>query len=240
MWNNENVERALFKWNKWQSSIIGYWGADTEYFTGLALNKIREKVNNVLIELGFPVCVLFELYWISCVLSDYVIDDRNTYKNIVLSNWLSSLYIDVLSKVYYKIPNGDRVYPPEIWTDKDVAFQGRKVYGGDPPEVILESLRSPNDKEQWIYLPAQHELHKLLNLMKGRPPVHRKPGKYAIYSDRLAVKCAVLKDKHGMTFVEIASQLGLPISRPYISRQSDLARHLVKRGRNWLQSINEH
>jgi hypothetical protein len=238
MWKNENVERALFKWNKWRSSIIGYWSVEMDNFTTLSLNTIRKKTNNVLSELGFPVCVLFELYWISCILSDYVIDDRNTYKNIVLSCWLASLYAEVLSKVCYKISSGDRVYPPKIWNEKDVVFQGGKIFGGEPPKVILESLRSPNDKEQWIYLPPKHELHKLLNTMKGRPPARRKPGKYAIYSDRLAVKCAVLKDIDGKTFVEIAEQLGLKISQPYISRQSDLARHLVARGRNLLINVD--
>jgi len=238
MWKNENVERALFKWDKWRSSIVGQWSVDTEYFTNLSLDQTRKKANDILGEMGFPACVLFELYWVSCITSDYVIDDQNTFQNIILSDWLATLYAEALSEVNYKISSGDRVYPPKLWSEKDVIFQGRKLYGGDPPSDILEWFRTPNEKEQWIYLPPQHELLESFSSMKGRPPTRRKRGKYAVYSDKLAVKCAVLKDKNGMTYVDIAKNLGLPISKPFESRQSDLARHLVKRGEKLIKILS--
>jgi len=52
----------------------------------------------------------------------------------------------------------------------------------------------------------------------------------------LAVKYAVLKDS-GMTYVEIARRLGLPVKEPYCSEQSDTARHLVQGGRKLIAEL---
>ena len=59
------------------------------------------------------------------------------------------------------------------------------------------------------------------------------------YGDRLAVKCAAFKDL-GKTYLEVARQYGLPIQERhhyYESAQSDLAIHLVGRGRKLLREI---
>jgi hypothetical protein len=50
-------------------------------------------------------------------------------------------------------------------------------------------------------------------------------------------KCAAFKDS-GMSYVEIAKQLKLPVTTPELSEQSDVARHLVRRGRTLLRELN--
>jgi hypothetical protein len=54
------------------------------------------------------------------------------------------------------------------------------------------------------------------------------------YSDRLAVKCAALRDGFGKTYVEVAEEMALPVRKYFFTRQSDIARRLVNRGRRLL------
>lgn len=76
----------------------------------------------------------------------------------------------------------------------------------------------------------------MLKDIRGRPGIRGKRGHIPRYPDRLAVQCAALKDG-GMSYVEIAERFHLPVTTPIFSDQSDVARHLVRRGRKLLREL---
>ena len=234
MWSHENVERALFSWQKWQQSIVQQWIIGEGEFIGLAYDELREKVQQELTRMDFPTSMWLEIYWVCCVISDYNLDDWNTYDNIVIPAWLLST--DYPYRVLDQIKVKKRCYPPELWNERDIDFFARQYLGG---ELTDRSILYPSERHFRIFLPSQHEFYEALNKFKGRPRVSRKRGKQSKYSDRLAVRCAVMKDKYGMTFVDIANKFDLPCTKPYESWQSDVARQLVERGRKLIQRLED-
>ncbi|MBM4463612.1 MAG: hypothetical protein FJ012_09860 [Chloroflexi bacterium] len=91
-------------------------------------------------------------------------------------------------------------------------------------------------REPRVLLPSDHDFCSILRGLRGRPRKRRgKAGRAPLYSDRLAVKCAVAKGD--MTYTEIARRFGLntTIKRPFLSEQSDTVRHLVQRGAKLLE-----
>lgn len=240
MWKPKNVERALFTWGKWRQSIISQWlnpEKDLEEFT---LKQLRGKVRQELRTLGLPTSTWLELYWICCTVSEYNLDDWNTFNNIVVPAWLLSRYERIMGfdNLYWLRNPISRVYPPEIWDEGDVDYMTRRVTGKQ--DIDERDRIYPWEEWPWIFLPSRYELYEFLNKLKGRPrEKSRKPGNRPSYPDSLAVKCAVLNEKHDMTHVEIAIKFGLPITKPYDSRQSDIVRHLVDRGRKLITETTE-
>ena len=76
-----------------------------------------------------------------------------------------------------------------------------------------------------------HPLMQILSRMRGRPRERAvKPGQKPWYSERLAIKCAIMK-RSGHTYLEIGKQFRLrPSKRYYDSEQNDQARQLVEQG----------
>lgn len=235
MWKPKIVERALFRWGKWRQSLITEWGKTTNTLDKLSAEEQTSIINTAVQKLGLPDSKFLKIYWVCCVASDYNLDYPNTYDKIVFPKWLplprSKLPKWYLLKVPFgeKLKPGLRIYPPPVIGEKDIDFF---VYQDGYSEAkYFRKLYYPKEDDYYVYLPAEHELYSVLNKFKGRPRLKISVGKIPLYSDRLAIKCAVLKDL-GTSYVQIAEELGLPISKPYLSEQSDVAKHLVTRGRS--------
>ncbi len=221
MWQSETVERALFKWPKWRQSIISQWAAEPESHLNALQYQLQAIAAQELGRLGFPSCPSLENYWICCITSDYNLEYPTSFKNIVAPSWISTSQIHG-----YKIQGGFRGLPPCV-LDEDAIQVERRCY----PWLTQKQL-FPNQ----MFLPQEHLFYTVLRQVKGRPPSTGKIGKHPVLSDRLAVRCAALKDS-GRTYVEIARELDLPITRPNFTKQSDAARHLVQRGKRLIAEI---
>ena len=228
MFKYESVERALFSWSKWQHSLIEQWSNLEAEFENVTLGQLKLTATTGLDVLNLPSSTWLQLYWVCCVSSDYSLDYEDSFSNIVVPNWLP-LPFD--SSASLNIKPGDRMLPPAIYTKADLKQLGSWL-------LILDTeglARAMN----WIglALPPTHELYHFLGKQRGRPNNPSRIGKHRRYSDRLSVKCAILKDEHGMTYVEIAEKMGLPITTPIFSRQSDVCRGLVSRGKKIIERL---
>ena len=209
MWKSETVERALFKWPIWKRSIISQWSNSPSE------RQLQAMAAQELESLGFPSCLSLENYWISCITSDYNLDYPPSFKRIVAPEWIST------SKSCGHNISGDfRILPPRVFDENDLKYEQRFY-----PFLNEEQLFHGQ-----MFLPQKHPFYTVLHQVKGRPPSKGKVGKHPMLSDRLAVQCAALKVS-GSTYVDIACELDLNITRPYKSEQSDTAKHLVQRGR---------
>jgi hypothetical protein len=244
MWKPEKVERALFLWPRWKRSLVLSW-IGAEELEGLPLADLRVHVRGALQKLDLPESILFEIYWISCAISDYCFDDWNTFNSIGMPRWLITRYDPILELETSHLEKPVRSYPPEIWGQSDVEYLIRRAAQGHYPEAyqalhVKDGRIDFVDTSPTIFLPPSHELFEILGSIKGKPRKRpQKPGRPPTSYDRLAVRCAALKDESNLTYVEIAAKLRLPITKPYASRQSDLTRHLVARGRELILEAND-
>jgi len=208
----------------------------------LSLQELRRTARGELQKLGLEGPKM-ELYWICSVASEYNLDYETSFEKIVVPPWFPLRYDRRLLKyklgvrvyppgfqfllryVYGRLRPGVRVYPPRLMTEKEV----RRQSGLGPGVYISTRILGIAT----MLLPPGHELYAEMEALKGRPSKKCKRGRLPKYSDQLATKCAALK-KLGSTNVEIAKQLGLPVTKPYSSEQSDIVRNLVNRGRKLL------
>jgi hypothetical protein len=219
MWQPNTVERALFQWRKWRDSIIRNWAGE-QYDEDCPKKVVSQELK----ELGFPASFPLEIYWISCLTSDYNLSYPATYARIVTPGGLK--------KEGYEIKQGMRIYPPQIINEEDLKFLSRQ-YGFSRDTLIrIYSDYSSNR----LLLISGHELLGVLKDIRGRPRIRGKRGPIPSYPDRLAVQCATLRDS-GMGYVEIAQRFHLPVTRPNFSDQSDVTRYLVRRGRKLLREL---
>lgn len=223
MWQPNIVERALFKWHKWRNSIIKNW-VEWKHNQDTPKSLLDIAVGQELKEMGLPVLTILEIYWISCLTSDYNLDYPTTYTKIVTPAGLK--------QGGYEINPGIKIYPPPVISDKDLKFESRQ-FGFSKDTLITLYSDSSSYK---LLLQSDQELLDVLKRMRGRPGTRGKRGPVPHYSDRVAVQCAALKDD-GMSYVEIAERLHLPVTRPYSSRQSDVTVNLVQRGRKLLREL---
>jgi hypothetical protein len=161
----------------------------------------------------------------SCLTSDYNLDYPATYARIVTPAGLK--------KGGYEINSGEKIYPPQVIDEEDLKFVSRQYGFSRDTLIALYSDYSSNR----LLLKSDHELLGVLKDTRGRPGIRGKQGPIPRYPDRLAVQCAALKDR-GMSYVKIAKQLGLPVTTSIFSDQSDVARHLVRRGRKLLRELD--
>jgi len=136
-----------------------------------------------------------------------------------------------------------RVLPPEAYIEPKVMPQR---YFEEVKRDLFPISFSDNGKEvvRWwekgtcFSLNSKHELYTILKKHKGRPRKKRvKQGTPAQFSDKLAIKCAVLRYNNQMTITGIAKELHLPINRPDLNDTSDITRHLISRGMDLLESL---
>jgi hypothetical protein len=222
MWQSTAVERALFKWQKWRNSIIDYWVKHSNELNGL-FSSAESKIFKELKELELPDLDILEIYWICCVSSDFNLDYPVTFKKIITP--------DRLHIHGNEIKPGIRVYPPCVIDERDLRFEARQF--GRRVDILKDLYSASNSWK--MLLQSGHELLNVLGGIKGRPKRHGRCGRLPKYSDRLAVQCTVLKDCNEMSYVQIAERFRLPVTRPFISRQSDTTVHLVDRGKKILR-----
>lgn len=223
MWKPTTVERVLFRWPRWRRSIVMQW---THLLTNPLVpdaTYLKTEARDEVFKLGMlsPSPVL-EFYWMCCVTSDINIDYKATFKKIVVPPWLSSPSNPLVFAESYTLNPGARMYPPTVFTSVDIPYYLNSV------EFPLH-IENVTERCFRLFFKDDHEFAVMLKERKGRPIEAHKPGKPPVYSDRLAVASAVLKNS-GSTYVAIAKQLNLPYSKPYESEQSDTVYHLVKRG----------
>jgi len=232
MWIDKTVERALFNWQKWRKSLIAQWSDLSTELDKLDLKQLKLIAAKALDRLDFPSSTWLQLYWICCVVSDYHFDYEDSFDNIVIPNWLPMPFDPPIS---LQIEPGIRMYPPAIYTERDIQFLASKL----GTWILGVDITLLSDRMGWlgILIPSHHEVCSLLEELRGRPKESRKVGKHPDYSDRIAIKCAVLKDESPITYVEIAKKLGLPIKPDVFGVRSDTVRHLTSRGRNLISSL---
>jgi len=271
----EKVERALFQWDGWRHSIIYSWihdilsepeGAAGESEPATKpMEAVKLAARREMQRLGFPGSLWLDLYWICCIASDYSLDDTSSFENIVIPDWLPLPFDEAMQA--YQLRPRMRSYPPAVCDEADILFEVRH-YGRPRVVVRLNFFRRIpltefyGEHERKLLLSPDHELWDVLKKMRGRPKKRTHQGRRPFYSDRLAVRCAVLKDQFKETYVEIANELDLPVRKPspsipvtkpdhdypgvasydrdyYPTEQSTTARHLVARGRKLIGLLGE-
>ncbi len=115
MWQPKQVERALFRWGKWRSSLINQWMKSESELRELSLDELRLVVKHELQRLALEGPVM-ALYWICSVVSDCNLDYETSFEKIIITSWLASLIRDLRL--------GARVYPPWLITERDKHFFG--------------------------------------------------------------------------------------------------------------------
>ncbi|MFC1861081.1 hypothetical protein ACFLYL_02220 [Chloroflexota bacterium] len=83
-----------------------------------------------------------------------------------------------------------------------------------------------------VFLPSHHELHNILNELKGAPKTLDKRGRPPDNPDRLAIMCYAWKDRQHMRDEDISRKIDMELFDKVI-RQDHWAdiNHLIKRGR---------
>lgn len=261
MWSNRKVEQALFRWTAWRKSIISEWQGNSSLEI-LDPNLLHTKAYEFLWQLQLTTPIqhihtLLQIYWICCIVTDYLFDNPISYDNIRIPDWLATRYATLVVK-------DQRMLPPRAMTDNTITREENvrhltQFFGHD-----MSIMRDFTQYGFFINEPYEievftnDEFYGILTNFEGRPTKKFGiRGRPAQYYDRQAVKCAALKDS-GKTYVDIARKLGLHIkepiipttrplgndpdsaniSDPYVVEQSDSARHLVERGRRILSGLD--
>jgi hypothetical protein len=251
MWTSKQVERGLFGWNDWKQSIVYQWAdIDVELET-YSLGQLRHLAIDKLRVLGLEPTLQFQIYWLSCVASDYCLNDPKSFEHICIPYWLHSRFMVAMDLASLPPENNNilpfeinsRVLPPEANIEPTVMPQR---YFEEVQRDLFPISFADNDKEaiRWwekgncFSLNTKHELYTILKGHKGRPREKRlKQGTPAQFSDKIAIKCAVLRYNHQMTITGIARKLNLLISHPETNDRSDITRHLISRGMDLLESL---
>ena len=200
-------------------------------WANLPVDEVRDTAAKEITSLGFPYCLLFEIYWLSCLVSDYCMSAPTTFGSITVPVFLPSVYEPLVR--FDKSMTDKRAYPPQIFSEIDLKFHYLSRMQHDIEEA---GQHPPGLLAEFMFLPSNHGFYKVLSGYRGRPKASRQRGGQPKYSDRLAVSCAEMKSE-GSTYVEVARKFKLPITIPYQNQQSDVARQLVKRGQALIESI---
>lgn len=234
MWHFEKVERALFTWPVWRKSVIHAWVNPIYRLKDSRLRRIREIAGTVMSEMKFPKSVLLEMYWYCCILSDYSMNSWTTFDGIRVPRWLLSVYEPILD---YDIKPGDRMFPPFIIDEGDLAVQHKKMFGTYTSKPDYRLIQG--EKSDQVFLSSEHELYRFLNKFKGRTRRKVKPrGRPPKHSDRMAVISYELK-LHGATYLKIAKKFKLPTEEFDTFTRSSAAMHLVQRGEKLAREAEE-
>jgi hypothetical protein len=244
MHNDIKVERALFYWGKWRQSIIAQWiewaACPDQASESNFLNRLVTKSKSELAKLRFPNNLLLELYWVCCIASNCTFDHRTSFNSIVITSWLPEPFYRSICE--YLKP-GKRIFPPYIFRKEDEILQFRRF--GD---LGLVKLRSAAKRGFAMLIPSDHHLYDVLSKFKGASKTLGDPGRPPIYSDRLAVMCAVWKDRQDMSDEDIQKKIDTELNDKMtlqgrvsnINHPTDI-NHLIKRGRKLINDYsNKH
>lgn len=235
-----NVEKALHRWEPWVKAVgdvrayIRVKGNDHE--------KLWYNSSLILMNLRFPAKLLFRLYFLSCVFSDYDHTMPSSLSRIQYPPFLleklvyftqsariinaTDMVIEFMDERKFRYrPDIEllrrRPLPPAIWTNKDVHFalnwMGNNPYSFDMS--ISEMLRRSYGP-YFMVLSPQHPLCQIVTKIKRE-----------INAD-IAVVCAEMKDQ-GNTYREIAEKFGWALQLNEYGKpvRSSTARRYAQRGR---------
>lgn len=249
MCGSEKVERALFAWPKWRSSLIHYWMSETEWpkssLEVLSLENLRATASAALQELGLESQGnVMARYWICAVASDCNLEYESSFENIIIPLWFPKrfdyrllryglgpfgtrrrLFSHAWLKAHVQMQD-NRVYPPMLVTERDMELLRRQSHLGPAVYIPTGITR--------MLLPAGHELYSVIEGLNRRRREQNKIGRPPDYSDRLAVQCAMLNGQIGE--IGIAKKFNLPTETPYFSKRSSTVRRLVKRGKQLIKT----
>lgn len=202
MWNAKKVEQALFRWPNWRQSIVAQWTCLEVDLQQMPIDEAEDVARQQIRGLDLPASRWLEIYWVCSTTSDYSLDNEDSFSNITLPQWLAPAELPS----DYTLKPGTRMYPPAVASEKDLEPFSRQY-----PWASIDSLSHPKETEYYIYTSSGHEFYSVLETLRGRPKRRSgKRGRIPVYSDRLAVECAVYKDRLNLTYLEIADRLELP------------------------------
>ncbi len=161
-------ERALHCWDKWLDSID-----DGQLILRLSqghpsLEHMRNTAQKALIKLEFPLCAIFELYWLCCVLTDYKTILGFKFETLILPDWFPlPIGIEDVMDLNFK---GKRIIPPEIWyeADKKFWFDRDPMIQCLPPKNKAARFQNyPEDRDFILVVPDDHPVRNFVKT--GRP-----------------------------------------------------------------------
>jgi hypothetical protein len=120
-------ERALHCWDKWRDSVARGRKVLPFRQSPPSLEEVRNVAKKALVEMGFPSCTVFGLYWLCCVFADYEVVGGYKFDKLVLPDWFpfpSGFKWDKFGFSWDKNLDfkGKRIYPPEVWDEADRRF----------------------------------------------------------------------------------------------------------------------
>lgn len=161
-------ERALHQFDSWLDSIALGRKSLSTYKPFPPLNVMREIAEKSLAELSFTHCTIFEIYWLSCVFSNYETKEGFNFSKIILPDWFPFPHgfkhcdwLDLRKK---------RIYPPETWTDAKVQFmreRNTRVHYLRESDIKPYLERMVPDTDFTIVLSPNHPIRQLFK--RGRP-----------------------------------------------------------------------
>lgn len=160
-------ERALHSWDRWLDSLV-YGHKVLRIQQGHpSLERMKNIANKTLTELGFPLCLIFELYWLCCVFADYETTHGFKFEKLIFPDWFPFPFgFKLDASLDFK---GKRIIPPEIWSESDKKFEFNRapVFRHLPSKVRAARFQNyPND-EFILVVPADHPVREYIG--KGRP-----------------------------------------------------------------------
>jgi len=163
-------EKALHSWKPWLDSIL-VGRKVLRIMTSIpSLGEMRHIANQSLKKMGFPACTLFELYWLTCVFSDYDIHYKNgggfKFDLLLPPPWFPFPF--GFEEDEHLVFKGKRIYPPEVWSEADVKFH-RKIavtMRAKEPDRTQYLKRNVPNREEVLVLPSSHPVRRY---MRGRP-----------------------------------------------------------------------
>ncbi len=164
----QTFERALHRWQPWLDSISKgkrLFGSPCSWLTA---GKMSDIAKTELVALRFPDGVLLELYWLCCVVTDYMTDRGFMFEKLVLPDWFPSPF----GRYSIERLRGRRVSPPTIWSEADRKF----LFSRDTlvrlaavalPEKLEELYEDWPDRDFTLVLPDDHPIRRCIK--SGQP-----------------------------------------------------------------------
>jgi hypothetical protein len=172
------IERTLHRWGDWNTSVAHGREAIKGHNKEWSADKYRNIAIKFLSELSFPRSSMLELYWLTCVFSDYQNNGIFYFEKLVLPKWFP-LPFGVKFETRFSFKS-KRIYPPQMWDESDKSF----FFEREPHvQYMSDSIKNeyfqkyPEIDDDVLILPDDHPLRKMVK--KGRPNKRMNDGGYA-------------------------------------------------------------
>jgi hypothetical protein len=140
-------------------------------WANLLKGEIRDIASKGITSLGCPYCLLFEIYWLSCLVSDYCMSDQTTFSTIAVPDYLPRFFEPLVR--FDKSMIDKRAYPPLIYNESDLKFH---YLSRMQHEIEEAGQRQPGLLAEFMFLPSNHVFWKILSRYRGRPNAPKPPG----------------------------------------------------------------